>query len=228
MSNSALILLSGGLDSTTTLAIAKSQGFICHALSFDYGQRHVAELNAAKKIAQAMQVASHHVFKIGLDQIGGSALTDQNIAVPEYQENNAEIPVTYVPARNTIFLSIALGFAETLHAPHIFIGASNVDYSGYPDCRPEYFTAFNHLANLATKQGVEGQAFTVHTPLLYLSKAQTIQAGIALGVDYTLTVSCYQASDDGRACGHCDSCGLRKKGFIESGIPDQTRYKDQA
>lgn len=225
MNKTAVVLLSGGLDSTTTLAIAQSQGFVCHALTFDYGQRHIAELNAAKKIAHMMNVASHKVFKIALDQFGASALTDKNIAVPDYQEHAYKhIPVTYVPARNTIFLSIALGFAESLHAQAIFIGASSVDYSGYPDCRPEYFTAFNHLANLATQQGIEGHAFTIHTPLLHLSKADTLKAGLALGVDYSLTVSCYQATDDGLACGHCDSCGLRKKGFEEAGIPDTTRY----
>lgn len=225
MNKTAVVLLSGGLDSTTTLAIAKSQGYTCHAITFDYGQRHVAELNAAKKIASLMNIASHKVFKIALDQIGGSALTDKNIAVPEYQVHAYnQIPITYVPARNTIFLSIALGFAETLHAQAIFIGASSVDYSGYPDCRPEYFTAFNHLAQLATKEGVEGHVLTIQTPLLNLSKAQTLQAGLALGVDYSLTVSCYQATDQGLACGHCDSCMLRKKGFEEAGVVDMTRY----
>ncbi len=224
MLSPALVLLSGGLDSTTTLAIAKSQGFSCHALTFDYGQRHNAELNAAKKIAQTMGVKSHTVFKLALDQFGGSALTDKSIAVPDFQAAATAIPITYVPARNTIFLSIALGLAETLPAQDIFIGASSVDYSGYPDCRPEFFTAFNHLANLATQSGIEGRPFTVHTPLLYLSKAQTLQTGIALGIDYSLTVSCYQASEEGLACGQCDSCMLRKKGFEDAGLADVTRY----
>ncbi len=224
MLSPALVLLSGGLDSTTTLAIAKSQGFSCHALTFDYGQRHNAELNAAKKIAQTMGVKSHTVFKLALDQFGGSALTDKSIGVPDFQAEATAIPITYVPARNTIFLSIALGLAETLPAQDIFIGASSVDYSGYPDCRPEFFTAFNHLANLATQSGIEGRPFTVHTPLLYLSKAQTLQTGIALGIDYSLTVSCYQASEEGLACGQCDSCMLRKKGFEDAGLADVTRY----
>lgn len=225
MSKSAVVLLSGGLDSTTTLAIAQSQGFICHTLSFDYGQRHRAELNAAQHIANVMHVASHQVFKLALDQIGGSALTDETIAVPNYQEHAYnQIPITYVPARNTIFLSIALGFAEILHAQAIFIGASSVDYSGYPDCRPEYFAAFTRLAQLATKEGVEGHQLIIHTPLLHLSKAQTLEAGLALGVDYRLTVSCYQANDEGLACGHCDSCMLRKRGFEQAGVEDMTRY----
>ncbi|MFA6038505.1 MAG: 7-cyano-7-deazaguanine synthase QueC [Legionellales bacterium] len=224
MAKIAVVLLSGGLDSTTTLAIAKSEGYDCHAISFDYGQRHRAELNAAKNIAKLFAVKSHQVFKISLDQFGGSALLDKNIAMPEHQVDAQDIPITYVPARNTIFLSIALGFAETVHADAIFIGASSVDYSGYPDCRPEYFAAFNHLAQLATKEGVEGHPITIQTPLLHLSKAQTLQIGLALGVDYSLTVSCYQATDDGLACGKCDSCMLRKKGFIDAGVNDMTRY----
>lgn len=225
MANTAVVLLSGGLDSTTTLAIAKSQGFDCHALTFDYGQRHYAELFAAKNIANLMGAASHQIFKIALDQIGGSALTDKKIAVPDYKSHDYNhIPITYVPARNTIFLSIALGFAEVRKAQDIFIGASSVDYSGYPDCRPEYFSAFTHLANIATQQGIEGKPFTIHTPLLHLSKAQTLQAGLALGVDYSLTVSCYQATDEGLACGVCDSCMLRKKGFADAGVVDPTRY----
>jgi 7-cyano-7-deazaguanine synthase len=225
MAKQAVVLLSGGLDSTTTLAIAQSQGYICHALTFDYGQRHHAELYAAKNIAKTMKVKSHQVFKLSLDQMGGSALTDATIDVPQYQGSDGHIPVTYVPARNTIFLSIALGFAEVLKAQDIFIGASSVDYSGYPDCRPEYFAAFNELANLATQQGVEGNPFTIQTPLLYLSKAQTLQAGMDLGVDYSLTVSCYQATPEGLACGDCDSCMLRKKGFLNAGVKDVTRYR---
>ncbi len=224
MTKTAVVLLSGGLDSTTTLAIAQSQDYICHALSFDYGQRHQAELNAAKNIAKIMNVASHQVFNIAINQFGGSALTDKSQAIPEYQSGAAHIPSTYVPARNTIFLSIALGFAETLHANAIFIGASSVDYSGYPDCRPEYFAAFNHLAKLATKEGVEGHPIHIETPLMNLTKAQTLQKGLSLGVDYSLTVSCYQATDEGLACGRCDSCMLRKKGFIDAGIDDVTRY----
>jgi 7-cyano-7-deazaguanine synthase len=224
MTKTAVVLLSGGLDSTTVLAIAQAQGYICHALSFDYGQRHQAEINAAKNIAKIMKTASHQVFKIAIEQFSGSALTDKNQDIPEYQSGAQHIPSTYVPARNTIFLSIALGFAETLHADAIFIGASSVDYSGYPDCRPEYFAAFNQLAKLATKEGVEGHAIKIETPLLHLTKAQTLQAGLKLGVDYSLTVSCYQATDQGLACGRCDSCMLRKKGFIEAGILDVTRY----
>lgn len=224
MSKTAVVLLSGGLDSTTVLALAKSQGYSCHAISFDYGQRHHAELNAAKNIAKLFEVKSHQIFKISLDQFGGSALLDKNQAIPENQADATQIPSTYVPARNTIFLSIALGFAETVHADTIFIGASSVDYSGYPDCRPEYFAAFNHLAQLATKEGVEGHPISIQTPLLHLSKAQTLTAGLALGVDYSLTVSCYQATDDGLACGKCDSCLLRKKGFEDAGVNDMTRY----
>ncbi|MGA2655498.1 MAG: 7-cyano-7-deazaguanine synthase QueC [Gammaproteobacteria bacterium] len=224
MTKIAVVLLSGGLDSTTTLALAKSQGYICHAISFDYGQRHIAELNAAKNIAKIMGVASHNIFNIAIDQFGGSALTDKTQVIPENKNISAQIPSTYVPARNTIFLSIALGFAETLHADAIFIGASSVDYSGYPDCRPEYFAAFNQLAKLATKEGVEGHPIAIETPLLYLTKAQTLQLGLKLGVDYSLTVSCYQATDEGLACGRCDSCMLRKKGFHDAGIDDMTRY----
>lgn len=222
MSKKAVVLLSGGLDSTTVLAQAKSEGYDLYALSFDYGQRHDAELEAAKRIAAAMDVVEHKVVPINLSSIGGSALTDHSIDVPV--EEGEGIPVTYVPARNTVFLSIALGWAEVLEAQDIFIGVSAVDYSGYPDCRPEYIAAYERLANLATKMGVEGRSIRIRTPLINLTKAATIQLGHQLGVDYRLTVSCYQANDDGEACGQCDSCRLRKKGFDEAGVPDPTRY----
>lgn len=223
MQKKALILLSGGLDSITTLALAQQQGFLCYALSFNYGQRHNAELVAAQKIAAHYGVAEHKVIHLGLDAIGGSALTDEHIAVP--QALAAGIPVTYVPARNTIFLSFALGWAEVLHCHDIFIGVNAVDYSGYPDCRPEFIHAFQTLANLATKAGVEGEVIKIHTPLISLSKAQIIQQGLALGVDYAHTVSCYSADIEGRACGTCDACRLRKMGFQEAGILDPTRYQ---
>jgi 7-cyano-7-deazaguanine synthase len=219
----AVVLLSGGLDSATVLAIARDQGYRCHALSMAYGQRHAAELAAAARVAAAMQVVEHKVVTIGLDAFGGSALTDMEIQVPE--EMGEGIPVTYVPARNTVFLSLALGWAEVLEARHIFIGVNAVDYSGYPDCRPEFIHAFEQLANLATKAGVEGHGFTIHTPLIRLSKAEIIRQGRALGVDYGLTVSCYQADEAGRACGVCDSCRLRAKGFADAGIDDPTRYR---
>jgi len=223
MQKKAIVLLSGGLDSITVLALAKQQGFQCYALSFDYGQRHNAELIAAAKIAADYQVADHKIIKLGLGSIGGSALTDEHIAVPHTLQ--AGIPVTYVPARNTIFLSFALGWAEVLHLHDIFIGVNAVDYSGYPDCRPEFIESFQKLANLATKAGVEGTHFSIHTPLIHLSKADIIKTGIALGVDYQRTVSCYSADEQGHACGQCDACRLRKAGFIEAGIPDNTRYQ---
>lgn len=223
MSKKAIILLSGGLDSVTVLALAKQQGFECYALSFDYGQRHNAELNAANKIASAYQVKEHKIIKLGLDAIGGSALTDATIQVPEQPQEG--IPVTYVPARNTIFLSYALGWAEVLKLTDIFIGVNAVDYSGYPDCRPEFIKAFQHLADLATKAGAEGGHFTIHTPLIALSKAEIIKLGIQLGVDYAVTVSCYSADDQGRACKVCDACRLRIQGFTEAGIKDPTRYR---
>ncbi|MGB0468878.1 MAG: 7-cyano-7-deazaguanine synthase QueC [Pontibacterium sp.] len=218
----AVILLSGGLDSATALAIAKSQGFECYVMSFDYGQRSLTELNAAKKIAADMGVAEHRVIRLHLEDIGGSALTDHSIDVPDQEEEG--IPVTYVPARNTVFLSLALGWAEVLGAYSIFIGVNAVDYSGYPDCRPEYIAAFETLANLATKAGVDGQRLNIETPLMDLTKAEIIRQGIALGVDYGLTLSCYQADDLGRACGVCDSCRLRAQGFVEAGVADPTRY----
>ncbi|EQM75067.1 7-cyano-7-deazaguanine synthase QueC [Pseudomonas stutzeri] len=223
MTNSkAVILLSGGLDSATVVAIAKAQGYACYTMSFDYGQRHRAELQAAERVAAQLEAVEHKVIGINLNGIGGSALTDRSIAVPEAQEEG--IPVTYVPARNSLFLSLALGWAEVLGARDIFIGVNAIDYSGYPDCRPAFVEAFERMANLATKAGVEGQGFAIRAPLQNLSKAQIIQTGIRLGVDYAMTVSCYQADHDGRACGKCDSCRLRAAGFAEAGIVDPTRY----
>jgi 7-cyano-7-deazaguanine synthase len=218
----AVILVSGGLDSATLLALAKAEGYACHTLAFDYGQRHRAELVAAEKVSRAFNAVEHKVVTLDLRSIGGSALTDQNIAVPT--ERSEGIPVTYVPARNTVFLSIALGWAEVLGARDIFIGVNAVDYSGYPDCRPEFIAAFQQLANVATKAGVEGQPLRIRTPLITLSKADIVREGMRLGVDYSLTVSCYQADAEGRACGQCDSCYLRREGFIVAGIPDPTRY----
>ena len=225
MQKKAIILLSGGLDSITVLALAKQQGYICYALSFDYGQRHNAELIAAAQIAKYYQVIDHKIIKLGLGSIGGSALTDENIAVPNKPQ--AGIPVTYVPARNTIFLSFALGWAEVLNLTDIFIGVNAVDYSGYPDCRPEFITASQKLANLATKAGVNGNFFTIHTPLISLSKAEIIKQGIALGVDYRQTVSCYSADEQGQACGVCDACRIRITGFSEANVKDPTQYKNQ-
>jgi len=221
----AVVLLSGGLDSATVAAIAKQQGFSVHALSFDYGQRHRIELQCAGRIAAALG-AQHSVVAFDLRQFGGSALT-ADIAVPKNrpeQQMSTGIPVTYVPARNTIFLSFALGMAEVIGASDIFIGVNALDYSGYPDCRPEFIEAFQNLANLATKAGVEGNRFTIHAPLIHMTKAEIITAGTELGVDYSLTSSCYDPSPEGLACGHCDSCQLRRKGFAEAGIPDPTRY----
>lgn len=218
----AVVLLSGGLDSATTLAVAQSQGFACHALSFDYGQRHVAELAAAGRVAAALGAAEHRVVRLDLGQLGGSALTDAAIAVPEGPTDG--IPVTYVPARNTVMLAYALAWAEVLGARDIFIGVNAVDYSGYPDCRPEFIAAFEKLANLATKAGVEQGNFHIHAPLIELSKADIIRLGTRLGVDYAQTVSCYQATAEGLACGRCDSCRLRREGFLAAGIPDPTRY----
>jgi 7-cyano-7-deazaguanine synthase len=219
----AVILVSGGLDSTTVLAMAKAEGYDCYTLSFDYGQRHRAELLAAERVSRMLGDIEHKVVKLNLDSIGGSALTDTNIAVPEHA--TAGIPITYVPARNTVFLSIALGWAEVLEASDIFIGVNAVDYSGYPDCRPEYIAAFETMANLATRAGVEGHPLKIHTPLMTMGKGDIIKAGTALGVDYSLTVSCYQATDSGLACGKCDSCRLRRQGFLDAGVPDPTRYR---
>ncbi|MFL0805266.1 MAG: 7-cyano-7-deazaguanine synthase QueC [Agarilytica sp.] len=224
-SKRAVVLSSGGLDSTTVIAIAQSEGYEVYSLSFDYQQRHRAELKAAARIANAMGVAAHKVVSLDLRTIGGSALTDDAIDVPDASEDDAGIPVTYVPARNTVFLSIALGWAEVLEACAIFIGVNAVDYSGYPDCRPEYLEAFEGMARLATKAGIEGKPLALQAPLLKLSKAQIIQKGISLGVDYSQTVSCYQANDNGEACGSCDSCYLRTKGFEEAGVEDPTLYR---
>lgn len=222
MPQRAIILLSGGLDSITVLALAKQQDYDCYALSFDYGQRHNAEINAAIEIAKTYQVKEHKTIKLGLDAIGGSALTDPYIKVPDQPQ--AGIPVTYVPARNTIFLSYALAWAEVLKINNIFIGVNAVDYSGYPDCRPEFIQAFQRLARLATKAGIEGNAITIHTPLIALSKAQIIQLGLTLNIDYSTTVSCYSADQRGYACKVCDACRLRKQGFFEVGIADPTHY----
>lgn len=221
----AVVLLSGGLDSATVLAHAINQGYECHTISFDYGQRHRAELNAAKRLSNTLGAKSHRVMNMDMRAIGGSALTDSNIDVPISGVEEDQIPVTYVPARNTVFLSYALGLAEVLEAQRIFIGVNAVDYSGYPDCRPEYIAAFETMANLATKAGIEGQKMIIDTPLIDLTKAEIIQLGVENGVDYGLTVSCYQADSEGRACGVCDSCRLRKQGFIDAGIEDQTRYQ---
>ncbi|MFT6287049.1 MAG: 7-cyano-7-deazaguanine synthase [Alcanivorax sp.] len=218
----AVILVSGGLDSTTVLAMAQAQSYACYTLSFDYGQRHRAELLAAERVSVALGDVEHKVVKLNLDSIGGSALTDIDIAVPE--EETSGIPITYVPARNTVFLSIALGWAEVLGANDIFIGVNAVDYSGYPDCRPEYITAFQTMANLATRAGVEGQKLSIHTPLMNMGKGEIIKVGIELGVDYALTVSCYQATETGLACGKCDSCRLRSQGFVDAELEDPTRY----
>ncbi len=222
----AVILLSGGLDSATVLAIARERGFELHALSFDYGQRHRIELSAASRVADAFG-AKHSIIAFDLRQFGGSALTG-DIDVPKdrtHDEISQGIPITYVPARNTIFLSFALGVAEVIEAFDIFIGVNALDYSGYPDCRPEFIHAFESLANVATKAGVQGRKFTIHAPLIQMTKAQIIREGTRLGVDYTLTTSCYDPSPDGRACGHCDSCQLRRKGFLDAGVPDPTLYQ---
>lgn len=221
----AVVLLSGGLDSATALAIARSEGFDCYCLSVDYHQRHIAELNAAKRVAQSLGAVEHRVFQLDLSTFGGSALTDNNIAVPEAHSEG--IPVTYVPARNTIMLSLTLAWAEVLGARDIFIGVNALDYSGYPDCRSEYIAAFEHMANLATKAAVEGHSLKIHAPLIDLTKAQIIQRGIALGVDYGMTVSCYQADAQGRACGVCDSCRFRRDGFAAAGAEDPTQYRVQ-
>lgn len=218
----AVVLLSGGLDSATVLVQAKAAGFACYSMSFDYGQRHRAELQAAERVAQQVGVVEHKVIGLNLNGIGGSALTDASIAVPEAPTEG--IPITYVPARNTVFLSLALGWAEVLGAHDIFIGVNAVDYSGYPDCRPAFVEAFERMANLATREGVEGNGFRIQAPLQNLSKAQIVELGMRHGVDYSLTVSCYQADDDGRACGKCDSCRLRAAGFASAGVDDPTRY----
>lgn len=218
----AVVLLSGGLDSATTLAIARKEGYACHCLTVDYGQRHRAEIDAARRVASAQGAVEHRVLEFDLGPIGGSALTDPAIAVPEAPTSG--IPATYVPARNTILLALALAYGEVRQLFHIFFGANAVDYSGYPDCRPEYMRAFEALANLATKAAVEGTPMALHTPIIALAKADIIRRGMALGVEYGLTVSCYQADANGRACGRCDSCRLRRAGFEAAGVPDPTRY----
>jgi 7-cyano-7-deazaguanine synthase len=227
MMKRAVVLLSGGVDSTTTLAVARERGFETYALTFRYGQRHAAEVEAARRVAKALAAARHEVLAIDLRAFGGSALTD-DIAVPKDRsvaEIGAGIPVTYVPARNTIFLSYALAWAEVVGAHDIFLGVSEIDYSGYPDCRPEYIGAYERMANLATKAAVQGQKLTIHTPLIHLTKAEIIAEGTALGVDFSLTLSCYDPTPDGAACGHCDACLLRRKGFAQAGLADPTRYR---
>lgn len=219
----AVVLVSGGLDSATTLAIARDQGFACYCLSYDYGQRHRIELEAAQQVAESLGAVRHETVKLDIGWMGGSALTDKNIAVPESQAEG--IPITYVPARNTIFLSVALGWAEVLGARDIFIGANAVDYSGYPDCRPVFISAFEQLANVATRAGVEGDRFSIHAPLIDLAKADIIRRGQALGINYGLTVSCYNPGPQGEACGRCDSCRLRAQGFHDAGVADPTRYQ---
>jgi 7-cyano-7-deazaguanine synthase len=219
----AVILMSGGMDSTTCLAVARQEGFDCYGLSFDYGQRHGAELDAARLIAENIGTAEYRVVALELGALGGSALTDDRIDIPDSPSEG--IPVTYVPARNTVFLSFALGWAEVLDADRIYVGVNAVDYSGYPDCRPDYIAAFQKMANLATRRGVEGRSIQINTPLIDLTKAEIIQLGAGLGVDYATTVSCYQADEHGRACGRCDACRLRRKGFEEAGWDDPTRYQ---
>lgn len=224
MNKKCVVLLSGGLDSSTCLAVAKAAGFDCFTLSIDYGQRHLAELNASAQIAASFSSNPHQVVHIDLNAIGGSALTDTAIDVPDYDSNEKKIPITYVPARNTIFLSTALAYAEVVGAKAIYIGVTAVDYSGYPDCRAEYIAAFETMANLATKAGIEGHKLSILTPLIDLSKAQIIQLGDSHGLDYGQTISCYNANTNGEACGSCDSCHHRKKGFTDAGIEDPTRY----
>jgi 7-cyano-7-deazaguanine synthase len=223
MSGKAVVLLSGGLDSATALAIARAEGFECHALSVHYGQRHAAELDAARRIAAALGAHEHRIIGVDLGQIGGSALTDAGIAVPEAPGDG--IPVTYVPARNTVLLALALGWAEVMGARDLYVGVNAIDYSGYPDCRPAFIEAFEQLAAVATKAGVEGARFRVHAPLIRSSKADIVRRGLALGVDYGLTVSCYQADNEGRACGRCDACRLRRAGFRAADVSDPTRYR---
>ena len=220
----AVVLLSGGMDSATVLALARQQGLRCYALSLDYGQRHLAELDAARRVASALGASGHEIVRLDLGHFGGSALTDPALAVPT-DGGHGGIPVTYVPARNTVMLSLALSWAEVLGAQHLFYGANAVDYSGYPDCRPEYVAAFERMANLATKAAIEGRAIRVQAPIIALSKADIIRTGLRLGVDYAMTVSCYQADAQGRACGRCDACRIRAQGFAEAGVPDTTRYQ---
>ncbi len=224
----AVVLLSGGLDSATVLALAKSQGYLCHAISFKYGQRHAVEIDAAQRIANHLKVEKHLIFPLSLDSIGGSALTDSKIEVPATPQSTAHredvIPITYVPARNLIFLSIALAWAETLDIHTIFIGANAIDYSGYPDCRPDFINSFENIAKLATRSGVQQNGFRINAPLISMRKSEIIKCGTQLGLDYSLTISCYQANDEGKACGVCDACRFRQQGFKEAGIADPTRY----
>ena len=220
----AVVLLSGGMDSATVLALAREQGLRCYALSLDYGQRHLAELDAARRLAAALGAVAHEVVRLDLGRFGGSALTDPALAVPT-EGSHGSIPITYVPARNTVMLSLALSWAEVLGAQHLFYGANAVDYSGYPDCRPEYVAAFERMANLATKAAIEGRTIRVQAPIIALSKADIVRTGLRLGVDYAMTVSCYQADAQGRACGRCDACRIRAQGFAEAGVPDTTRYQ---
>ena len=222
MASRAVVLLSGGLDSATTLAIARAEGHACFALSFDYGQRHRAELDAAARVVERIGAVEHKILSLDLNSIGGSALTDMDIPVPDHETSG--VPITYVPARNTVFLSLALAWAEVLGAEIIYIGVNAVDYSGYPDCRQEFITAFESMANLATKTAIEGYPIRIVTPLIELSKQDIIRTGISLGVDYSLTISCYQADAEGLACGVCDSCRIRKAGFMAAGLEDPTRY----
>lgn len=224
MTKKAIILFSGGLDSTTCLAIAKSQGFDCYTLSFHYGQKHQIEVERAKKLAAKYHATAHRILSLPIDQLGGSSLTDTNLMVSDYQGETDTTPNTYVPARNTIFLSFALAWGEVIGATNIFIGANHVDYSGYPDCRPDYLQAFEKMATLATTRGRAGEYFKIHAPLLQMSKAEIIQTGLTLGVDYSETISCYRANSEGAACGKCDSCAYRKKGFKEAGVIDPTLY----
>lgn len=221
----AVVLLSGGLDSATVLAMAREQGRECHALSLRYGQRHAAELQAAARVASLLGAARHEIVDLDLSRFGGSALTDASIAVPEEPGEPGAIPVTYVPARNTIMLSVALGWAEVLDAREIHFGANAIDYSGYPDCRPEYVAAFERMANLATRAGIEGRRLRIVAPIIDMTKAAIIREGLRLGLDYSITVSCYQADDEGRACGHCDACRIRRDGFTAAGVADPTRYR---
>jgi len=223
MTKKAVILISGGLDSTTCLALAKADGYECYTLSVDYGQRYQSEVLTSEKISKTFGAKEHKLMHVNLNAFGGSALTDKNIEIPDYV-GDGEIPITYVPARNTLFLSLALGYAEVVEADVIFIGVSEVDYSGYPDCRPEYIEAFQTMANLATKRGVQGNPIKIVAPLTHLSKAQTIETGLKIGVDYSLTVTCYQANESGQACARCDACVLRKKGFEAAGVADPTNY----
>jgi len=223
MANKAVVLVSGGLDSATVLALAREQNLACYALTFDYGQRHRIELDAAHRVAKLLGAADHRTVQLDIGWMGGSALTDRDIPVPDVPSGG--IPVTYVPARNTVFLATALGWAEVLGAQDIFIGANAVDYSGYPDCRPEFIQAFEKLANLATRAGVEGRPFHIHAPLMHMRKAEIIRTGVRLGVDFSLTLSCYDPDLDGLACGSCDACRLRRQGFVEAGVADPTRYR---